>query len=308
MSNQLLRFVVVFLVLAVAVAVSHFLPGLDGSAIENGFRNSLHVIGFAVFAAIIFKATPASTMLKSIAAISLAGIIGGFSEYMQSRSGRTDIFDLYRDFGGAIAYVCAKVLWDYSATPGIRRTILRTASVVTGSLILFPITYWAGIAVYYISRSPLILDFDGRFDSYLFSPINSQIEISEIGSEETDNRGQVAQIHLTHRGRSGIQMSTVVYDWTDYSVLKFEARVIEGENTTVTVHINDYEHIGRFFDTSAGRIFVTNHSGLFEIPIDAVLMETSERNIDKSDIRQIVIFARDKRNGTRMSLDNVRLE
>ena len=59
---------IALILLATAVAAGHLLPGLDGSFVDVDIRNSLHIVGFAAVAAIVFELVPASALWKSASA------------------------------------------------------------------------------------------------------------------------------------------------------------------------------------------------------------------------------------------------
>jgi len=299
---------VFLVVIAVLVVAGHFTPGLDGSLIENGLRNSLHVIGFAAVAAVVFETLPAGRLARGVVAIVLAGAIGAIAEYVQTRSGRSDLLYLYWVLGGATFYVLARVLWAAPVRTDSGRASLRVLAVIAGLLIFSPLAYWLSVTGFYLNKAPMILDFEESFDARLVSAINSDTMIVENPPRVVGEDGHSIRVRLTRRGRSGLGIVTVLHDWSDYSMLVFDAEVLEGQASVVTVHINDYDHIGRFFDTDAGRITVTSKAETFRIPLDTILAEVSESNIDKSNMRQIVILARDKRAGTLLRIDNIHLE
>jgi len=292
----------------ILAVTGHFMPGLDGSVLENGVRNSLHVIGFAVVATVIFEIVPAGIVVRGLVAVMVAGLIGVIAEYAQTPSGRSDIVDIYRDLSGAGCAVVGRAIWMSSISAGPRfRLALRTASVLVTLLAFSPLAYWLGITGSYLNKLPTILDFDGKHDSYLFHSINASTEILEPAAGD-GSAGNAVGVRLSRAGRSGIAVSTVGYDWRDYSILAFDAGIVDGPPGTVTVHINDKAHIGRFFDTTAGKFTVTDKMQRIRIPIDSVLTEISEQNIEKSDIRQIVILARDRQTGALLRIDDIHLE
>jgi hypothetical protein len=307
-AQTLIWRLLLLVVIVPLVVIAHLIPGLDGSVIENGIRNALHVIGFAVFAAVVFEGTPGSKWVKSTLAVLLVAAVGFMSELAQTQVGRADVVDLFRDVAGAMVYVAARTLWSTHLTSGFLRATVRTVSILIGALVFAPLIYWMSIIGVYLFQSPIILDFDGGHDAVLLKPINSDIEILSGTGQIGDVGNRFGRIRLSGWGRSGVAIATVIHDWTSYSELVFDAEMIRGESTNVTVHINDHNHIGRFIETDAARINITEKPEQFRIPIRAVISELGPDNSDVSDIRQIVILARDKREGALLRLDNIRLE
>ena len=68
--------VAVAILVTVAVVIGHLLPGLDATEIDHEIRNALHVIGFALIAAVIFESLrmPAAYEYLTMR----AAIVGGY--------------------------------------------------------------------------------------------------------------------------------------------------------------------------------------------------------------------------------------
>jgi len=107
--------------LASAVAVAHLVPGIDGSEVERNIRDSLHVIGFAGVAWIIFEFSPFGRAGKALAAFGGAVILGGLAELAQRLVGFTfSEADIVRDAVGAGLLVVARLFWAQRASAIVR--------------------------------------------------------------------------------------------------------------------------------------------------------------------------------------------
>ena len=116
MNHRISRVFIAPLLLTAAVAAIHLIPGLDGSRVESGIRDSLHVVGFAVVAAVMFKVIPFGRFAKVTIAFLVAVAAGIASEYLQIFTGHhSDLADLYRDAAGAGIYLFARLLWSWSS-------------------------------------------------------------------------------------------------------------------------------------------------------------------------------------------------
>lgn len=102
-------------------------------------------------------------------------------------------------------------------------------------------------------------------------------------------------------------MQTAEYDWSDRRELVFSAEVVNGSTSYLTVHINDVNNIGRFADTAIGTVPLTEGKQEYRVPIVEVLQQTG-RDDDVTNIRQLVILAREKQSGARLRIGDIRLE
>lgn len=306
------RTILGLLLLSAAVIASHALPGLDNSEIETGIRNGLHVLVFATFSAIVFESLNGPSMRTAIVAtIIIVTIVGGLGELFQYSAGkRPDFFDFMRDLSGMALALGCRFLWRRSHiddTSNRSRRVMQAGSALLGAMIVTPLLYW--FIVIGLSRStfPTILDFDNWWDKHLFYPVNADITFPIAVSDWPMAARSAAEIRLSAWGRSGLAILPVVSNWTDYQYLTFVAAIIKGPDTTVTVRINDEERAHNLADRFIATITVTNEPDNFRIPLHEMIIEPGYPAMNLSDIQEIVIFARDKRSGTIMLLDEIRL-
>lgn len=299
--------------LSAVVIAGHLAPVFDSSAIENGVRNSLHILIFAIFAAAVLGAMRRMATARAVlVTFLLVAVVAGFSEVLQYVSGtRPDLRDIARDLAGATLGLISRHLWEKSRherTSGTVRFILRASASLAVALMLAPLMYW--LTVIGLSRAsfPAILGFDHWWETYLFTPINAEITVSAGAGLEAGNSDSAARMHLTYWGRSGIGISPARSDWRDYKYLTFAARMAAGPDTAVTVRINDSARENNFSDRFIARIQVTADANVFRIPLDGLVVDGDMKPIDLSDIREIVIFARDRRRNAVMLLDQIRLQ
>jgi VanZ family protein len=182
---------VVAALVTAAVVIGHLLPGLDATEIDHEIRNALHVIGFALVAAVIFESLRTTAVKAALITLVLVAILGALSEFTQKFGGKEiDLQDLYRDIAGAMIYLCARTMWIWTNTK--RRSpvvhfFARLASIVLGILLIVPLGYWISVNARIAAQIPTILDFDGRWDSYLYEPIDAEVSLveSDLDVDET---------------------------------------------------------------------------------------------------------------------------
>ena len=299
------------LLLASFVAAGHLLPGLDNSEVENGIRDSLHIVVFAVFAVLVFELLVRHGKPTAIIATFLIiTIVGGLSEFLQSWVGKQpDFYDIARDLSGAALAVLARVLWRRSSADAVSeavRAIRRAISILLGIAIFLPLFFWLSVIGLNRSTFPTILSFDAWWETHLYGPVNAEVVAPVVAASGRSEAA--AEVHLTRSGRSGLLVLPMVSNWTDYEYLVFAAVMTKGPNTTVTVRINDGDRIHHFSNRYMITITVTNEVTQFRLPLDEMISEPGLRPMDLSDIHEIVIFARDKRDGTVLLLEEIRLE
>jgi hypothetical protein len=84
-SNKL-RTVIAIVLVAAAVIGGHLLPGFDNSRVDDGIRNGLHVLVFAIVAIIIFEnlvRSGISALIATLVTAILVAIIGVSAEFLQ---------------------------------------------------------------------------------------------------------------------------------------------------------------------------------------------------------------------------------
>lgn len=301
----------VFLLLAVIGATTvaiHLLPGLDSSRLENNIRNSLHFILFAVVAAFTYRTVSSGPIGKALIALAIVIAIGTLSELAQRLSGgRADITDVYRDVSGAAMMLIALLVFSASQSAergSARRLTFQIIAAAITVVVILPLTFWTSVLLFERSQHPVVLDFDSPYSQYRYFPINAEVTLVNASSED-DN--VMAELLLSNRGRSGIAIQTANYDWSDESTLVFSAEVVEGSTANLTIHINDETMVGKFIDTESGAVTLLSGRQEYRIPVESAISEAG-RGDDMTNIRQLVILARDKEDGARLRLDDIRLE
>ncbi|MGI9202189.1 MAG: VanZ family protein [Woeseiaceae bacterium] len=301
--------VVLILVCIVAATIAiHLLPGLDSSRLENGIRNSLHFILFAIVAAAAYALVSLGPTSKFVIALAIATTIGILSELAQRWSGgAADITDVYRDLSGAATMLIALLFLSASRSAergSLKRFALGTIAAGVALIVTLPLVYWTGALLFERSQHPVVLDFDSRYSRYRYFPINAEVTLVSVPAHRDT---MLAELLLSKRGRSGLAIQTAKYDWSNESMLVFSAEVVEGSTAKLTIHINDGTNLGNFTDTDSGSITLADGRQEYRIPVLSTIGEAG-RGDELTNIRQLVILARDKQAGARLRLDSIRLE
>lgn len=318
MRPRSLPIVVLIVLLVAAVIFGHLLPGLDATEIDREIRNALHVIGFALVAAVIFEALPMRVTTAALTTLVLVAALGALAEIAQNLGGKSmDLTDLYLDIAGATLYLCARIVWQW--TNAERRSPVahfsaRLVSMVLGILIFLPLGYWLSVDARIAANFPTILDFDGRWDAYLYLPIDSEVSLVKTDATSGDYDGTFAEILLLRRSWSGLKIEPVVSDWSSFQFLTMRAAIVGGYGSKVIVHISDGVHPGYRTQHRVGDRSVGQQPTTLRFPLRGVVDIPGRPDLDLSNIRDIYIIGKTKRRGedkseeTRLILDDIRLE
>lgn len=318
MKSASLRLIVVAMLIAVAVVGGHLLPGLDATEIDREIRNGLHLIGFALIAAVIFEALSMRPLSAVVTTLLLVASLGALAEFVQSLDGKGyDLADLTRDVAGAATYLCARLVWNWTnaeARSSVARFSARLLSIVLGVLLFFPLSYWLSVNAGIAAKFPTIMDFEGRWDAYTYSPVNAQVRLVNTTSTASEFTGSSVDILLLHRRWSGLNIKPVVSDWSSYQFLTMRIAITGGHDNTISVELSDVEHPGYRIQHFVGVQSVGPDSSVIRFPLRAGREIDGRPDLDLSDVRAIYIIAKTRHTSTnkqeeiRMYLDDIRLE
>jgi hypothetical protein len=312
--------------LAIVVIAMHLLPGMDKSAIQQEVRNALHVVGFAVVAAIMFqfllaniaKSAVVSPNTNLLIAFVLTAAIAGLAEFSQAMAGKNfDPEDLARDLGGAVLYLLGRFLWDRSSSPDrstAARYSLRSLSGLAAGLVFAPLCYIIFMNASIAARFPTILDFDGGWDTRFSFPVYAQIKTVAADPSFVEFDGQVAEIQLLRPDWSGIRIESVVSDWSDYQHMVLSARLVNGaDNSRLSVHLSDGDHVGVRSQHAIGGAILAGatmgeQSSTIRIALEGIVDLPTRPDLDISNIEQVYIICHGRHDGAVLFIDNIHLE
>lgn len=316
-SPSLLK-VVIIVPLAAAVIGGHMLPGLDTTELHAEIRNALHVIAFALVAAVIFEVLPMRATLAAITTLALVTALGALAELAQTQVGKPiGLQDLARDIAGAALYLCARLVWQWTNSrervPVVRFSA-RIAAVALGALLFVPLTYWLYGAAQVISRYPTILDFDGRWDTHVYQPVESEVSFVTADAPGGDFDGTFSEIRLLHHDWSGLKIVPLVSDWSSFQYLTMQAAIVGAYESRVVVFLSDGAHPGYPTEHRIGAHNIGPEPMVIRFPLRDAIDVPGRPKLDLSNIKAINMIGRTKSHNTseggepRLFLDDIRLE
>jgi hypothetical protein len=290
--------------LTALVVLAHVIPGLRNSFVDANVRDGLHILGFAVVAAVVFELTSASLIVNVLSALVVAIAIGVFSEYAQTHTGQAfDEYDILRDAAGAAVYLTARSSWAWSSQPAriqLSRVTGRIAALFIGALVLMPLLYWSAVKMSYRDRLPIVLDFAEAMDSQLVAPINSHIlSVSESG---------IAEIFLERPRWSGVLVSVAASDWSGYQSLVVRLSMHGAPETRFSVELSDGAHVGYRMQHLIGGDPVSDTFREVRFPLRGIRDVPGRPDLNVSNIEKIWVLGKHDGTTAVMRLNKIWLE
>jgi hypothetical protein len=318
LKSSPLRKVVIIVPLAAAVIAGHLLPGLDATGLDIEIRNALHVIAFAIIAAVIFEVLPMRPATAVLSTLAFVAVLGALAELAQTQVGKSfGVTDLFRDLAGATLYLCARLVWQWTNStkraPAIHFSA-RLISVALGALLFVPLTYWLYTTNQVAAKYPTILDFEDRWDAYLFQTVESEFSFVTADASGRDFDETFAEITLLDHDWSGIKISPLVPDWSSFQYLTMQVAIVGAYESRIVVFLNDGAHPGYSSQHGIGIHNVGPEPTVIRFPLHDVVDKPGRPPLDPSKIKLVYIIARTKshstseKGGPRLLLDNIRLE
>jgi len=302
----------------VVVIIGHLLPGLDTAEIHREIRNTLHIIGFSLIAAVIFESLPMRATNAALVTLLIVAALGAFAVLVQNFSGDGfELEDVYRVIAGAAVYLCARLVWQWSKNevraPAVRFSA-RVVSIMLGALLFVPLGYWLFVNARIAANFPTVLDFDGRWDAYLYSPINSEIQLVKGNAAGSEFAGSFAEVLLLHRRWSGLKIEPVVSDWSSYQFLTVRAAIVGDYEGEITIELTDGDHPGYRVQHFVSAQSAGPEPAVIRFPLSSVVEIAGRPALDTSNVMDVYIIAITMRKGknkngeTRLLIDDIRLE
>jgi len=294
------------------------LPGLDTTELHAEIRNGLHVIAFALVAAVIYELLPMRATFAALTTLALVTTLGVLAEFAQTRVGKPfGLEDLARDIAGATLYLCARLVWQWASSRAgspVVRFSARTVSVALGAMLFVPLTYWLYGTAQVVSRYPTVLDFDSRWDTHLYQAVASEVSFVSEETPVGQFNGTFSEIRLLHHDWSGLKINPIVSDWSSYEYLTMRAAIVGAYDSRVVVSLSDGTHSGYATEHRIGAQRIGPEPVLIRFPLRDAVDIPGRPDLDLSYIKSINIIGRTKSHNKieggepRLFLDDIRLE
>jgi VanZ family protein len=297
------------IVVALLYALLFYQPP-HGGLWTQVFFDSLHVPVFGLIALGIFLLwhPERSWIRRSAFALLVACALGLLSEFAQTFTSRdASVGDFVADCLGAAGTLAIAV----SVFHGDRLSpTWRAASAVGGLLLLtWALAPLATISAAYAERNlqfPVILDPDSRFGRKL---VRAQHIRYEIVDSSADNASH-ARITLLAAPWPGIAVHDLSPDWSQFSALVVDIAVEGDKPLAINLRVHDTAHkdsqvfsdrFNRALELGPGRHEI-------RIPLDELRNAPQNREMDLTEVAELIIFGSESDAGRTFRLYGIRLE
>lgn len=294
------------------LVAGHLLPGLDGTLVEFGMRDSLHVIVFAGFGLALFDCLCRfGTGIAVVVTLIAIGIIGFTAELVQStRGSEPDLLDVYRDLaGGALgimAWLCLRGARS-GRSSAVRRKLLRAGATLAVLLVFAPLAYWGIVAALNFLSAPRLVGFDHWWERHTIWAVNTRIERVPVRAAGDRVSGLAGHLALSPDRRAGISVFPGFSDWSGHEYLEFTLAVVDGADVGLQLRLNDGERFRRYDGAFTHSITATAEPVRLRLRLADLAADPDAGMLDLSDIRQMTLLAARAPAGTILMLDEFRL-
>ena len=240
MTRRRIGLSIALLLLGSVVVYIHALSGFNNSFVEIKIRDSLHVLGFAGIAAVVFELARGSAVRRSAIAIIVVLLTGLASEAAQAFVGRTlSVADLGRDLAGATFYLLARNLWRHTRSidaGATKKMLLQSCAGLMLFALSLPFLHWSWRYVSYQQRTPLMLDSTIDLDANMIMPLNA--------AWLPPGDAKAFSMQIEQRRWTGLLVRFVANDWSAYDYAVVRLSLSGSGKTSVQIDLSDGPHPG----------------------------------------------------------------
>ena len=292
--------------LVAAVVAAHYLPGIANTIIEQELRNGLHILGFALVTAVIFELLPGNSWKTAVVSFLCVLAIGLFAEVAQRFGGRVvDFSDLYRDMFGATIFLVARLLWQAGHSVYVNRIL----AVGIGLCAVVPLAYTIYTRTLIATNFPVIMGFDRGQDYKYVLPVGAEVQLIDADGDSPLFSGNVGKFAQSSSRWSGLQIETVVKDWSSYSSLVLTAQILDGgQQSQLDLRLTDGIHPCMRTQHSMGGATVSDIPARIRFSLHGERKIDGRPDLDLTGIEYIYIIGKAQVEGATLLIDNIHLE
>ncbi len=258
-----------------------------------------------------FNARPFSHYLIAFVSVAVISLV---SEIVQlDLPGRkAEVQDAVHNLIGAVCFLAIRSAID----PGYRSQGNRAPRglLVGAALFALFVSSWdlIELAWHYGMRAaavPVVVDFDSRWQQPFIRPLRASLTIVSAPDEWRGNGGQrVAEIQFPHEPWPGVTIVEPYPDWTGYHTLRVRIFSPGAEPVPLTFRIDDARHNQEHKDRFNRTVNIEPGLNDLSFALDDIRRAPADREMDVSEITQIILFTSRPDQPFRLYLSDIWLE
>ena len=279
---------------------------LNHHPVISPIGDQVHIFLFGGITLLLYWFGPLQGRIWRAAMVS--AVMGGSVEFLQLLVERQALFtDFLLDLLG-IGIVVAFVMWKGHRRQAGKWVFLLLLLSIPAQLYQLP---WRISATYRCQGMfPLLADFETFSDRYLWAN-NMKGKLSFPRVEDSpDGEGHVLRLSGDSESHwPGAFMRRFPEDWSGYSAIKLDVRLVEAPGDTVKFgfRLDDYEGIKEQVWV-AQSFYATGQWQTFTMPLVDRRMFNSDRNLNLAEMDRLIIYFAKPQEMQTIEIDNLRLE
>jgi hypothetical protein len=287
------------LVLLTMVPFFFYSGGLDiNTELERSILNFGHILFFALAIIALRNNLDMRTWPHWLAISIAVFLVSIIIEYIQHNTGRTRSWnDVERNLIGA----WVALFWLNPPSTQVWTGRFIATGLFISQLVMVS---QAGLTEYRLQNTlPILSDFE---NDYEISWWQGRVSMNK---ERAWHGNQSMNVNLSTQTYSGVRLSRIPGNWSDYSELKFEIYNPGLLPMPLTLRINDEAHErSLLYQDRFNSTFIIEHGwNLIQFSLDTVRKAPSGRDMDMSKITHLELFAFELDSPREITLDYLRL-
>jgi len=284
----------------------HIPRSLNHHPVISPIGDQVHIFLFGGITLLLYWFGPLQGRIWRAALVS--AVMGGAVEFLQLLVGRQALFmDFLLDLVGIGLVVCF-VMWKGHQRQAGKWIFLLLLLSIPAQLYYLP---WRISATYRCRNMfPVLANFENYGDRYLWSSNMKGKLVYQRIADTPDGEGHV--LRLTGGPEThwpGAIMRRFPDDWSGYSTLKLDARLVDAPRDTVKfgLRLDDYDGIKEVVWVSQS-FQATRQWQTFTMPIAERQLWNTERNLNLMEMDRVIIYFGKPQETLAIEIDNLRLE
>ena len=311
MLNRLLLAIILATIL-LGVAFGHVIDLDLTTFVRRSFANTLHAPGFGVIAIILALVLrrPAGVARAYLLAGAIAAGIGLMSELAQVFTTRdADVRDWINDLIGILAFLLFASFFDPALKTGrskLAAIAWFSVSAAMMAVAIAPTAWYAYVILMQRIAVPQLLSFDAAWESEVLRTYGGSTLDIAPAPDGWPRAGTVGELFMKTTEDPVIQIQPA-RDWRDFDTFSFLVSSADGRPRELSIRINDTRHNQQYRDRFNAKLRVDGSIQRVEFSLREIAGSPRQREMDMSEIQDIIIFFTSMDDAGTIYIDDMRL-